>query len=94
MPSDLVLWHHEGMSKPSNTDNTDTDEKGGGIGSAIAQDVELTIEQAEDAAKKAAHAAAVALGLASDKESGGHSSEDSPGSADPKTPSPGSKPKA
>jgi hypothetical protein len=94
MRSEFVLWHHEAMSKPSNTDNADTDQKGGGIGSAIAQDVELTIEQAEEAAKKAAHAAAVALGLASDKESGGNSSEDSPGSADPKTPSPESKPKA
>jgi hypothetical protein len=64
MPLDLVLWHDDLMSKSSDENDTDT---GGGIASAIVQDVELTIEQAEDAAKRAAHAAAVALGLSKDE---------------------------
>ncbi|MBI3758428.1 MAG: hypothetical protein HY269_01580 [Deltaproteobacteria bacterium] len=53
------------MSNSSNKDDADND--GGGISSAIAQDIELTVEQVEEAAKKAAHAAAVALGLSKDE---------------------------
>jgi hypothetical protein len=64
MPLDLILWHDKYMSNPSNKDDAEND--GGGISSAIAQDIELTIEQVEEAAKKAAHAAAVALGLSKD----------------------------
>jgi hypothetical protein len=53
------------MPKRSRKDDTDIKKrKGGGIVGAITQDVELTIEQAEDAAKKAARKAAVTLGIA------------------------------
>jgi hypothetical protein len=58
------LWHHKAMSNPSNRDDAEND--GGGISSAITQDIELTVEQVEEAAKKAAHTAAVALGLSKD----------------------------
>jgi hypothetical protein len=53
------------MPKRSNKRDADTSETGGGVAAAVAQDLELTVEQAEEGVKKAAHAAAVALGLSS-----------------------------
>jgi hypothetical protein len=53
------------MPKRSNKRNVDTNPTGGGIADAVAQDLELTVEQAGEGVKKAAHSAAVALGLSS-----------------------------
>jgi hypothetical protein len=51
------------MPKRSIKRNPDKGEGTRGIVGAATQDLELTIEQAEAAAKKATHAAAIALGL-------------------------------
>jgi hypothetical protein len=56
-----------GMANSSNKSSTDTSDGRRGIVGAATQDLELTIEQAEEAAKRAAHKAAVALGLAHDE---------------------------
>jgi hypothetical protein len=53
------------MPKRSNKRDPDISETGGGVAAAVAQDLELTVEQAEEGVKKAAHKAAVALGLSS-----------------------------
>jgi len=95
MPLDLLLWHYGHMSKPSSDNDAETGHTGGGIASAIAQDVELTIEQVEDVAKKATHAAAVALGLTKDEVPALEPSSTVPaGTDDENTPAPSSKPKA
>ncbi len=60
----FILWHHRRMRKSAK--KRDSGDGARGIIEAATQDIELTIEQAEDAAKKAAHATVVALGLASD----------------------------
>ena len=52
------------MPKPSR--KPDKGDGARGIVEAATQDIELTIEQAEEAAKKAAHSAGVALGLTRD----------------------------
>jgi len=52
------------MPKRSKKRGAETKSASGGIVDAMTQDIELTIEQAEDAAKKAAHKAAVTLGIA------------------------------
>jgi hypothetical protein len=65
VPLHVALWHHGRMPKRSIKRNADSSQTGGGIASAVAQDLELTVEQAEEGVKKAAHAAAVALGLSS-----------------------------
>jgi hypothetical protein len=49
------------MPKRSKKSNKESDTSDGGILAAVTQDLELTVEQAEEAAKKAAHAAADAL---------------------------------
>jgi hypothetical protein len=59
-----AVWHYRYMPKPSR--KRDTGDGTRGIVEAAAQDIELTIEQAEEAAKKAAHSAGVALGLTRD----------------------------
>ena len=51
---------------PNTSRKRDTGEGARGIVEAATQDIELTIEQAEEAAKKAAHSAGVALGLTKD----------------------------
>jgi hypothetical protein len=57
----------------------------GGVVGAVAQDIELTVEQAEEATKKAAHKAAVALGIASDEQASGPPSKARAASAKPTT---------
>jgi hypothetical protein len=59
-----AVWHYRYMPKPSK--KSDTGGGARGIVEAATQDIELTIEQAEEAAKKAAHSAGVALGLTKD----------------------------
>jgi hypothetical protein len=65
MPLRGDLWHHRGMPKPKLSPKRNPNNSDGtrGIVGAAEQDVELTIEQAEDAAKHAIHAAVSALGL-------------------------------
>ena len=64
MPLGGAVWHYRYMPKPSK--KRDTGDGARGIVEAATQDIELTIEQAEEAAKKAAHSAGVALGLTKD----------------------------
>jgi len=59
-----TVWHYGYMPKTSR--KRDTGDGTRGIVEAATQDIELTIEQAEEAAKKAAHTAGVALGLTKD----------------------------
>jgi hypothetical protein len=49
------------MPKQSKKRAKESDKSDGGILAAVTQDLELTVEQAEEAAKRAAHAAADAL---------------------------------
>jgi hypothetical protein len=53
------------MPKQSSKRGTQSRSTAGGIVGAMTQDLELTVEQAEEATKKAAHKAAIALGIAS-----------------------------
>jgi hypothetical protein len=94
MPLHFVLWHHGGMPKHSNKHDADDETTGGGIVGAMAQDIELTVKQAEEAAKKAAHKAAVALGIAGEEEPAATPSSEEPiGAAEPAAPPESSKPK-
>jgi len=67
LPLRADLWHHRGMlkPKPSRKPNPDSSDGTRGIVGAAEQDLELTIEQAEDAAKHVVQAAASALGFGS-----------------------------
>ena len=52
------------MAKRSNKNGAKTGRNAGGIGSALTQDVELTVEEVEETAKKVVRAAASALSIA------------------------------
>jgi len=52
------------MPKRSNKRGAETKSAAGGVVGAMTQDIELTVEEAEEAAKKVVRAAASALGIA------------------------------
>lgn len=52
------------MPRRSSKHGADTRRKGGGIVGAMTQDVELTVEEVEETAKKVVRAAAAALSIA------------------------------
>ena len=86
LPLAAVVWHDRHMPKPSR--KPDKGDGARGIVEAATQDIELTIEQAEEAAKKAAHSAGVALGLTrDDTPSADRSSKKAPASAKKPAPS-------